>query len=301
MTRVIGKGRYAGEVYPESARAGTAGAALEPMDLVLWVGVTDVPPTTPNGTAVTDGTAGPFPDLQTAFDFVTALPVGANTKVTYYVNSTSPTGAYTTPSSGHHNIIGLDTRTTIGALTITPEEEGDLTVSCRNLAGSILVSGGLGHVFLTITNDAPGVSGIAAADIAFGDSFGGSIDLVWVNGFVQACVSATSRARFYNCQFPSQGAVQCLAIDTCANCDIDANNTIAVSDVPNGLGFVGCNFHNGPVEFQGPPGSIVLDPESGLTFNTAATLSGGATTNLASDIGKVLTVVAPGLPRWMPP
>jgi len=271
------------------------------MDLVFWVGLTDIPPTTPNGTAVTDGTAGPFQDLQAAFDFVTALPVGANTKVTYYVNSTIPTGAYTTPSSGHHNIVGLDTRTTIGTLIVTPEEEGDLTVSCRNLSGSILVSGGLGHVFLTITNDAPGVSGVAAADIALGDSFGGLIDLVWANGFVQSCISATSRARFYNCQFPSQGAVQCFAIDTCADCDIDSNNTIAVSDVPNGLGFVGCNFHNGPVEFQGPPGSIVLDPESGLTFNTATVISGGATTNLAGNIGNVLTVVAPGLPRWMPP
>jgi len=273
---------------------------MKPMDIVLWVGVTDVPPTAPNGTAVTDGTSGPFQDLQAAFDFVQALPAGANTKATYYVNSSGCLGgAYTTPNAGAHNIIGLDTRTTVGALTITPAEEGIITVHCRNLAGTIFLSGGLGHINLLISNDATENGGLGAPDIALSDAFGGQTDLVWVNGFVQSCVAASARARFYGCQMPAQGAIECAAIDTCADCDIDPNNTIAVSDVPNGLGFVGCNFHNGPVEFQGPPGSVVLDPESGLTFNTATTLSGGATTNRAGDIGKVLTIVAPGLPRWV--
>ncbi len=290
-----------GEVYPEGPHAGAAppSAPLKPIDLVLWVGVTDVPPTTPNGTAVTDGTAGPFANLQDAFDFVTAIPVGSNTKATYYVNSTPGAGAYTTPTTGAHNIIGLDARTPIGAITISPEEEGDLQVSCHNLQGILFLSGGTGHIILTISNDGSQNGGLGAPDLVLSDAFGGLTELVWVNGFVQACISATSNARFYDCIFPSQGTIQLRRIDTAANCDIDANNTIAVADVPQGLGFVGCNFHNGPVEFQGPPGSIVLDPESGLTFNTATVLSGGATTDRAGDIGKVLTIVAPGLPRWV--
>lgn len=298
MSRVIGKGRYATETYPEASRGGAAPAALlEPILIELWVGVMTTPPATPNGSI-----EAPFPTLQAAFDLVTALPVSANTKVTYFLNSGPGPAFSTTPALGHHNIIGLDERTEIGVLTVTPAAGATLTVSTRNVAGSIFIDGTTGHIFLTITNDAPGVGSFQAADISFGDSpgWGGTVDLVWVNGFVQQCLSPTSRARFYDCQFPAQGAVSCLAIDTCANCDINVNNTIQVFDVPNGLGFVGCDFHNGPVQFDGPPGSVVLDPQSGLTFNTATLLTSGATTNLAGDVGKVLTVVAPGLPRYMP-
>lgn len=299
MSRIVGRGRYATETYPEAPRPGGSApvAPLEPILLELWVGVMTIPPATPNGSI-----EAPFLTLQDAFDFVTSLPVGANTKVTYFINSGPPPAFSTTPGAGHHNIIGLDERTTIGVLTITPTAEGELTVSVRNLAGSIFVDGTTGHVSLTITNDAAGVGGLQAADIALGQSgsWAGTVDLVWVNGFVQACGVPSARARFYDCQFPVQGAIGCLAIDTCANCDIDFHNTIQVADVPNGLGFVGCNFHNGPVQFDGPPGSVVLDPQSGLTFNTATLLTSGASTNLAADVGDVLTVVAPGLPRWMP-
>lgn len=300
MSRVIGRGRYATETYPEGQRAGGGppAAPLEPILIELWVGVMTTPPATPNGSI-----EAPFPTLQAAFDFVTALPAGANTKVTYLLNSGPEPAVSTTPSAGHHNIIGLDERTDMGTLIVTPAEGGTLTLSTRNLAGNIFVSGATtGHIFLTITNDAAGVGGLQAADISLGEDgdWGGTIDLVWVNGFVQGCISRGTRARFYDCQIPNQGAVVCLAIDTCANCDIGSNNTIQVTDVPNGLGFVGCNFHDGPTQFDGPPGCVVLDPQSGLTFSTATLLTSGASTNLAADVGDVLTVVAPGLPRWMP-